>query len=71
MCHSSSTPGEDKDMSKVLEKHVAKRAEEFSHMNFEKLRARAHRVKFDDNGAILLDRNNPSHREWYEDNEDR
>ena len=38
---------------------------------FEKLSARAQRAKFSDDDVLLLDRNNPSHREWYyEDNEE-
>lgn len=27
------------------------------------------RLRCDEDGAILLDRNNPKHREWYEDDE--
>lgn len=45
---------------------LAKKVEEFNRLNFDKLRAKAQKVERDENGVILLDRNNPLHREWYE-----
>lgn len=49
---------------------LAKKVEEFNRLNFDKLRAKAQKVERDENGVILLDRNNPLHREWYEEDEE-
>ena len=66
MCQSK----EDKEMSNILERCVDK-GTETNRPLFEKLSARGQQAKFSDDGVLLLDRNNPSHREWYyEDNEE-
>jgi hypothetical protein len=49
---------------------LAKKVEEFNRLKFDKLRAKTQKVKRDENGVILLDRNNPLHREWYEEDEE-
>lgn len=57
---------EENEMSKVLEKRAQKKDEDFSKRNFDRLHARARRIPCDDEGVILLDRNNPFHAEWFE-----
>ncbi len=57
---------EEKDMSKTLDKQAQKKAEDFSKRNFDRLHAHAERIPCDDEGVILLDRNNPLHTEWFE-----
>jgi hypothetical protein len=57
-------------MPKILDLSIEKRAE-VNRVLFEKLSARARRAKFNDDGVLLLDRNNSSDREWYyEDDEE-
>lgn len=55
---------EEKDMATVLEKQYQELK-----LNAEKLRLRAEILKVDKDGAIVLDRNNPDHRQWFEDDE--
>jgi len=57
---------EDEEMSPAL----AKKVEDFNRLNFDKLRAKAQKIDRDENGVILLDRNNPMHSEWYEEDEE-
>lgn len=49
---------------------LAKKIEELNRLNFDKLCAKTQKVEIDENGVILLDRNNPLHREWYEEDEE-
>ncbi|WP_185805319.1 hypothetical protein [Bacillus canaveralius] len=37
-------------------------------LDIDKLRANAETLKVNKEGVIMLDRNNPTHRDWFEDN---
>jgi hypothetical protein len=53
---------EEQDMATVLEKEYQELK-----LRADKLRLRAEVLKVDEDGAIVLDRNNPDHRRWFED----
>lgn len=50
----------DEDVSTILER---------ARLDVKKLKARAETLKTDENGAVLLNRGNPDHVEWFEDDD--
>ncbi|TDY42138.1 hypothetical protein C7445_11810 [Alicyclobacillus sacchari] len=46
---------------------LAEKISNFNQSNFDALWAKAQKLERDENGVLLLDRDNPLHREWYEE----